>query len=145
MLRVRVGQARLALAGVVLTLTGCEWARPGPRWDSVDRLPGISVVEYDGLNLHLERDPSSGVWLIVYGQAAAEADLRVNDQFGLTDGAQISQAYQVLQLDERRIVLKRRENIDRRAERRGTQRVETVIAVAPYDTRHAADTARAKP
>lgn len=144
-LRARAGRLARLVTAVAPLLIGCSWFQPGPRWDPVDRLPGLSVVEYDGLNLRLVNDPASGVWLIVSGQAVTEAELRVNDRFGLTDGAQLSQAYQVLQMDERRIVLKRRENIDRRAERRGTQRVERVVSVEPYDTRADDGAERATP
>ncbi len=123
-----------ASIGVVLPCTSCDAFGRGGGLSRVTELPGLSRVEYDGLNLRVERDAKSGMQLYVQGVAEESADLRQTDTFWTTDGQARYRAYEVLLLDEQRIVLKETEIDDHRGDQR-LIRSERVIEVVPYAPR----------
>lgn len=108
---------------------GCQWGDPQR---AVQRIPAIETLDYDGLDLRVGVDPAAGVELYVQGLTVEAADLRVTDEFHLTDGRGFNETYRVLLLSEDRIVLKRTRYIDHRGERRGIQRQEQVLSLKPY-------------
>lgn len=118
--------------GALLAAGGCHGPRPHSRIETVSRLRGLAAVEYDGLNLHLEVDPAENVVLEVLGVPLRAADLRPGDRFAIRDGRGHDEYYEVLRLDEARIVLKRTAIMDRSAEGRGEWRSDRVVALRPY-------------
>lgn len=126
----------LLLVGVVFA--GC---RGGDRLADVKELPvldGISVLEFDGLNLRVKRaaDATDRI-LVVNGRGVREVNLRVGDGFVLTNGRDQHEAYHVLAVSDERVMLKRQTMLDHSATREGVRTVEDVIAVTPYNLEEA--------
>lgn len=117
------------LTGLTAT-AGCHWG--GAREIELEPfVPGLAELSYDGLNLHVKRDPAGALLLHVGGTQLDEADLRLGGQFVLTDGIK-HDYYRVMLLDEERITLKLTSFVDRQQQREGYRRTERVIAVMPY-------------
>lgn len=101
----------------------------------LDAVPGLSIVEYDGLDLRIKCSPHGrqGLALVVNGAAVHEAALRVGDKFTFVTDPYHSITYQVLLASEERIALKRRKVTDRRAFGDPLRTTEDVVAVKPYN------------
>jgi hypothetical protein len=120
---------------VVAAVHGC---RAGDRHKSaveLAALSGISVLEFDGVFLRIKRASSdaTGLSLVVGGSAVDEAELRVGDQFLLTDGQGVNETYQVILASEERITLRREQVFDRRSTREGIRNAQDVVALTPYN------------
>lgn len=125
--------AFLSLA--LVAFRGCHWGDRHAKPEELPVLPGLSVLEFDGLYVQLKRDSSdgSGLFLVVAGQAVERAGLRQGEQFLLTDGHEVYQTYRVLLVDPERITLRRRTTFDHRASGEGIRDVEDVVALKPYN------------
>ncbi len=123
----------LSLAAI--GIAGCHWGDRYAKVEELSFIQGISVLEFDGVFLHVKRDLSStaGLGLIVAGRFVDEAKLRMGNRFVLTNGRDVHETYQVLLIDQERITLKRQEVFDRRASREGIRAIETAVAVTPYN------------
>jgi len=123
---------------------GCQWGDRHTEPQELSALHGLSVLEFDGVSLHLKRDSSdaSGLVLIVAGRTVEEAALRLGDRFALTDGRGVYETYQVLLVDPERVTLKRRRTFDHRASHKGIRTVEDVITVRPYNLEDAGELLR---
>jgi hypothetical protein len=123
------------LAAGLVELPGCRWGDRHARPEELSRLRGLCALEFDGLFVQLKRDASDdrGLLLVVAGQAVEQAWLRQGEQFLLTDGREVYEAYQVLLADPERITLKRQRTFDHRTTGEGIRTVEDVVAVTPYN------------
>jgi len=137
---VRVKHATVLIGGGLLMLAGagnqgCRWGERRAGVEEVPLIDGISVLEYDGLDLRVKRAASgaAGLFLVVNGRLVDEAALRVGDGFVITDGRSVHRAYHLLAATDDRITLKRQAVFDDRATREGIRTVDTVIAVRPYN------------
>ena len=128
---IRTGLLLLVAAGS----QGCRWGGRDAKVEEIPVLHGISVVEFDGLNLLVKRsaDEADGLTLMVGKREVEQVELRVGDRFVLTNGRDVHEAYQLLVVSDQRATFKKQEVFDRRATRDGTRTVESVIAVTPYD------------
>lgn len=120
---------------VVAAVHGC---RAGNRYKSaveLAALSGISVLEFDGVFTRIKRASSdaTGLSLVIDGSTVDEAELRVGDQFLLTDGQGVNETYQLLLASEERITLRRERVFDRRATREGIRNAQDLIALRPYN------------
>jgi hypothetical protein len=120
---------------VVAAVHGCQAADRHKSAVELAALSGISVLEFDGVFLRIKRASSdaTGLSLVIGGSTVDEAELRVGDQFLLTDGQAVHQTYQLLLASEERITLRREQVFDRRATREGIRTVQDVIALRPYN------------
>jgi hypothetical protein len=123
------------LALATTGFAGCQAGGRGAKIDEALVLHGVSVLEFDGVNLRLKRasDDSNDLALVIAGQEVDEAELRIGDRFVLTNKQGVRETYQVLVADEDRVTLKKQEVFDRRANREGIRTVESVITLAPYN------------
>jgi hypothetical protein len=119
---------------VTVTIQGCHWGDRHSKAEEIPALHGISVMEFDGLNLRVKRgSDASGLALLVAGREVEQVELRVGDRFSLSDGQNVHETYQLLMVSDERITLKRQKIYDHRATREGVRTVESVIALTPYD------------
>lgn len=130
-LRRHVPALVLAMAG----LHGCHWGDRHTQAVELSELPGLSMLEFDGVYVQLKRDSSdaTGRYLVVAGQPVEQAALRPGESFVLTDGRGVHEVYQVVLVDAESITLTRRRTYDRRATGEGFRTVDDVITVTPYN------------
>ncbi len=122
------------LAGLLVACAGCHGGRPAVRARELAAIPGLSVVERDGLFLRIKRAGGAGsVRLEVAGREVGEAELRVGDRFSVVDAAGGQTVYRIMIAGDDRVVLKRVRTIDRLATGGRLRTTEDVVAVSPYN------------
>ena len=115
---------------------GCQWGDRRVPPEDVLSIPGITVLDYDGLNVRVRCPRGSlGTTMTAGSQAREELLLRPGGQFTLSDNASRLEHYQILIATEERITLKRssQTTLQRRADGQALRTSATVIAVPPYD------------
>ncbi len=113
---------------------GCRWGDRNSNVKDVAVIDGVSVLEFDGLNLYVKQAAdAAGLFLVVNGRIVDRVQLRVGDGFVITDGQSVHRAYHLLAAGNERLVFKKQELFDRRATREGIRTVESVIALPPYN------------
>ena len=124
-----------ALLLAVVGLHGCHWGDRHTKAAELAELPGLSMLEFDGVFVQLERGSSdaTGPYLVVAGQAVEQAALRPGESFVLTDGRGVHEIYHVVLVGAESITLTRRRTFDRRATGEGFRTVDDVVTVTPYD------------
>ncbi len=126
----RTSLALLLTAAGALATAGCApRARPALELDAVE---GLTVVEYDGLLLHVRADTRRAT-LLVAGQPAAQADLRPGERFTLLLAGHEPVVYQLLLASEQRATFKRIVRRDATAAGGPLETSQDVVAVSTYN------------
>jgi len=118
---------------------GCRWNNLPAGVVSVRVVEGVSVLDFDGLNVHVRRDKDDAErYLVSGGSLVRELFLRPGDGFVITNGRQRHDAYFLLKADEEWITLKRKTMIqdlsgDEATVREAARTDTDVIAVKPYN------------
>ena len=127
-----------ALLGVLLVAgpLGCEWGGRRVPPEDVLSIPGITVLEYDGLDVRVRCPQDSlGTLMAVNSVARREALLRPGNAFVLLDSSGRRERYRILVATEDKITLARTTltTLETRRDGVNTRTDETVISVVPYD------------
>jgi hypothetical protein len=136
------GSGRTACAARALLFSSAAALAAGCRTEAVggavhlDRIPGISALEYDGLDVIVSkaRSGAEAEWtlLVPGGAAAQQVFLRVGDQFLVTDGRTFSRLYELLRPGEDGILFRRETRENRQGRKEGYRIQSTLVSVLPY-------------
>jgi len=129
----RRGVGSLLLLGAA-ALVGCRGGERAGNIRELATIDGLSVFEFDGLNLRARRAPDArDRILVVNGRGVVEVNLHPGDGFVLTNGRDRHEAYQVLAVSAERVVLKRETLLAHRDPGAGLRSFAQVVAVRPYN------------
>ena len=126
---------RLVLVPMLVGASGCQWGDRHTKAEEVITIEGLSVLESDGIWTHLEYngDNPQGWRLRIAGQEVERIDLRVGQEFTMSNEREAGVTYRILLADPTRVTLKRTELIDKRASGGGVRAIENVVTLVPYN------------